>query len=379
MASTPQQLDLFVQPVVDIYAELEITMFDMIVKRLKTNVPVATDDVLKWQIDKMQQLHALDRDMIKKLAKASNVSSRKLYKVLRDAGFEELKQTDKWAKKLAKGGYELAEVTEPVTLIDKVVKSFYTQAIDVYNLINQTMLQQSKLMYQDILTQTTASVLSGFKTHEQALADTMNKFADKGIPALIDKAGKRWSTEAYVRNVTRTTVNNVFNHIEDERNKEYGIDLMRVTQHAGARPTCSIIQNTVISMLSVADTIAKYGNKYKSIYESELEYGKGNGVFGCNCAHKRIGFVEGINIAPDSSEKIDDKENKKTYDLRQTQRQLERDVRAAKRRLSAAETLGNDESISKAKKLINRRQKAVREFTKEHNLTRQYAREKIFD
>ncbi|MBC1913091.1 minor capsid protein [Listeria booriae] len=379
MASTPQQLDLFVQPLVDVYAELEIMLFDMIVRRLKSATPVTSDNVLMWQMDKMRQLHALDRDMIKKIATASNISTRKLYKVLRDAGFEELKQTDRWAQKLAKGGFELAAVTEPTTLIDRIVKTFYVQAMDNYNLINQTILLQSKLIYQDILNQTTASVLSGLKTHKEALADTMNQFADKGIPALIDKAGKRWSTETYIRNVTRTTVNNVFNHVEDERNKEYGIDLMRVSQHVGARPTCSIIQGTVISMLGIAETSEKYGNKYKSIFDPELEYGKGNGVFGCNCAHKKIGFVEGVNIAPKPSEKIDEAENARVRILRQTQRRLERDVRAAKRRLSAAETLGNDESIQKAKQLIRARQKAVREFTREHKLTRQYDREKIFD
>ncbi|KGL45408.1 hypothetical protein EP56_07575 [Listeriaceae bacterium FSL A5-0209] len=379
MAQTPAQLDLFVQPVIDIYAHLEMTLFDMIVKRVKTNTPVTSDNVLMWQMDRMRQLHALDRDMIKKIAAASGVTTRKLYKVLRDAGFEELKQTDRWAQQLAKGGFELAVTSEGSTLVDRIVKTLYDRAAENYNLINQTMLQQSKLIYQDILNETTSSVLTGLKTHKEALADTMNKFADQGIPALVDKGGKRWSTEAYVRTVTRSTVNSVYNHVEDERNKEYGIDLMRVSQHVGARPTCSIIQNTVICMLQVAETKAKYGDKYKSIYEPELKYGRGEGVFGCNCAHKRFGFVEGINIAPDPNEKVNQAENNRMYDLRQTQRKLERDVRAAKRRLSAAETLGNEESIQKAKKLIRDRQASVRAFTKEHKLTRQYDREKIFD
>lgn len=379
MAQTPAQLDLFVQPVIDIYAHLEMTLFDMIVKRVKTNTPVTSDNVLLWQMDRMRQLHALDRDMIKKIAAASGVTTRKLYKVLRDAGFEELKQTDRWAQKLAKGGFELAVTSEGSTLVDRIVKTLYDRAAENYNLINQTMLLQSKLIYQDILNETTSSVLTGLKTHKEALADTMNKFADQGIPALVDKGGKRWSTEAYVRTVTRSTVNSVYNHVEDERNKEYGIDLMRVSQHVGARPTCSIIQNTVICMLQVAETKAKYGDKYKSIYEPELKYGRGEGVFGCNCAHKKFGFVEGINIAPNPDEKINQAENNRVYELRKTQRKLERDVRAAKRRLSAAETLGNDESIQKAKKLIRERQASVRAFTKEHQLTRQYDREKIFD
>jgi len=62
-----------------------------------------------------------------------------------------------------------------------------------------------------------------------------SEWAQKGVPALIDKAGRQWSTEAYVGMVTRTMSNNIANEMQDERMNEYGVDLVEVSSHDGAR------------------------------------------------------------------------------------------------------------------------------------------------
>ncbi|CCQ21856.1 Structural protein [Listeria monocytogenes] len=168
------------------------------------------------------------------------------------------------------------------------MRSYFKLAQSNYNRVNQTMLSQARQIYSDIIHETTQSVLAGLKTHRQALAETVTKFAENGVPALVDKANKRWTPEAYVRTVTRTTVNSVYNSVEDERMNEYDVDLVRISQHVGARPTCSLVQGKVICLLSVEETKTKYGNKYMSIYSPELRYGYGDGVFGCNCRHHRL-------------------------------------------------------------------------------------------
>ncbi|EAG1376831.1 TPA_asm: minor capsid protein, partial [Listeria monocytogenes] len=53
MALTPRQLDLFVQPVVDVYTTLENELFTLIVRRLKTKKNISADNVLAWQIEKL--------------------------------------------------------------------------------------------------------------------------------------------------------------------------------------------------------------------------------------------------------------------------------------------------------------------------------------
>lgn len=378
MSLTPRQLDLFAQPIVDVYTGLENDLFTLIVKRLKTKKNIANDEILSWQIEKMNQVHALDQDMIKKVAKASGISAKKLFSVVKDAGYDDIKKMDNYFNKLVEAGAVLPVVSDGKAIIDRVMQTYFRLAQDNYNRIHQTMLSQARQIYSDIVHETTQSVLAGFKTHKEALADTVTKFAKNGVPALVDKANKKWTPEAYVRNVTRTTVNNVYNHIEDERMDEFGIDLVRMSQHIGARPTCAMVQGTVISMLSVEETRVKHGYKYRSIYDPELRYGYGDGVFGCNCRHHRYPFVEGINIKPDESERIDEEENKKVYVLTQKQRNMERDIRSAKRQLTAAEELGDQSAVTKAKQAVRSKQSVLRAFVKEHNLTRQYDREKIY-
>ncbi|EMK2594067.1 phage minor capsid protein [Bacillus cereus] len=378
MTLNPKQLDLFAQPIIDIYMALEAELFKLIVKRLVTKRNIDKDNVLKWQMEKMQELHVLDEAMIERISLASGISIKKLHQVLTDAGISNIQEMSTWIEELEKSGTILRTVSDSNNLIDRVISTYFNQAESAYNLINQTMLLSSKQIYTDILNETVASVLSGFKTHKQALAEVARKYAAHGVPALIDKAGKKWSTEAYVSVVTKSTVNNVYNHIEDERMQEYGIDLVRVSQHLGARHTCSLIQGRVISMLSVEETKAKYGTKYLSIYHSALKYGEGSGVFGCNCRHRRFPFIEGLNTALEREEMVNQVENKRIYDLTQEQRRLERRVRAAKRRLIFSESLGNEEMIQRDKQLVRDFQKAVREFVREHDLTRQYSREKVY-
>ncbi|EFR92318.1 protein gp4, partial [Listeria innocua FSL S4-378] len=71
-------------------------------------------------------------------------------------------------------------------------------------------------------------------------------------------------------------------------------------------------------------------------------------------------------------------ENKRVYMLSQQQRLMERDIRAAKRKLSTAEELGDELAVKKAKQAVRTKQSKLRAFVKTHNLTRQYSREKVY-
>lgn len=90
-------------------------------------------------------------------------------------------------------------VADGQTIVDKVMRSYFKLAQSNYNRVNQTMLSQARQIYSDIIHETTQSVLAGLKTHRQALAEAVTKFAENGVPALVDKANKRWTPEAYVR------------------------------------------------------------------------------------------------------------------------------------------------------------------------------------
>ncbi|MBN9978109.1 minor capsid protein, partial [Listeria monocytogenes] len=76
MALTPRQLVLFVQRVVYVYTTLENDLFTLIVRRLKSKKNISADNVLAWQIEKLNQVHGLDQQMIERISKAAGVSAK---------------------------------------------------------------------------------------------------------------------------------------------------------------------------------------------------------------------------------------------------------------------------------------------------------------
>lgn len=170
MALTPRQLDLFVQPIIDVYTNLENELFTLIVSRLKTKKNINSDNVLVWQIEKLNQVHALDQQMLNKISKASGVSAKKLFSIVKDAGYSDLKQVDNYFSKLAEAGAALPLVSDGQTIVDKVMRSYFKLAQSNYNRVNQTMLSQARQIYSDIIHETTQSVLAGLKTHRLDLS-----------------------------------------------------------------------------------------------------------------------------------------------------------------------------------------------------------------
>lgn len=203
------------------------------------------------------------------------------------------------------------------------------------------------------------------ETSAKALNKAAKQWADQGIPALVDKAGRHWSPDVYVRTVVEAAVNNTTNDVELARYKQYGA-LVKVSSHAGCRPSHLRFQDHVYSL--TGDT-----EKYPD-FESTTGYGTATGVGGIHCRHHALPYVEGEGYMKVPQMNAD--ENAAMYANKQTQRHLESNVRKAKRQQVAAEKLGEPADVENAKYLVARRQKAVRDFTREHGLTRRYDRER---
>src|SRR5690554_5379416 len=91
---TPHNLDLFTQPVADIYQALENEIFLKVAKRLKTNKEHGKDYVLQWQIEKMQELRMLNQETIKALSKATGLAEKEITQAIRDVGYKTIASVD---------------------------------------------------------------------------------------------------------------------------------------------------------------------------------------------------------------------------------------------------------------------------------------------
>jgi len=325
---------------------------------LKTSKDISADTVFEWQIDKMNQLRLINEDTIKALSQATGLAEKEIRKAIHDTGIITIESVDK----------ELKDIYPPLPIpshIDNILESFVNQTFrEIDNFVNQTLITTNygegtvTRMYRKIVEETTGKVLSGITTTNKAIAETVIRWADKGIEtAFIDRGGHVWSLERYAETVIRSTVNRTYNELRMSRMADYGVDLVLVSSLPDPREICSHIQGKVASMKRPEEN----DSKYPSIYE--FGYGEPDGIRGINCRHMFFPFVEGV--MENNQRQYSSEEMEKNRELRQKQRYYERQVRKAKRSLMLAEEIGDEETIQKYKQLVKKRQAEVREFVKE--------------
>lgn len=366
---TPEQIDQMSHPIIEIYSQLETDLFNAIVNRLKTESAdeITKDNVLKWQMEKLMHFNDLNKDTIKLLSQLSGKTVKSLNELVQNAGIQGVKPMDDWLIGLvADGIVQEAPELERDERIVNTLKTFQKQAISDMNMVNGTILQNVGQVYRDIIAKTTASVMAGTKSFQQALLDTSNQWVDKGLPALVDNAGRKWSIEGYVPMVVKSTANNVANQTQFDRMDSYGIDLVEISSHLGARPLCAPYQGRIF------DRNGK-SKKYPALDSTSM--GKPAGLFGINCHHHPYPYIEGVSNK--TYNPYPTQENAEQYQTFQQQRSLERDIRKAKRKLNVAQKLGNEQQIAIAKQKVRDKHAQMRTFIEENNVTRRRNREQL--
>lgn len=353
--------------ILEVYLSIEAEIFENIAKyfqKPKTNIE---EDVTAWQIEALSMLGKLSQENLIIVAKKSGVALDTLIELLELAGYSAVSEIDTDLQTALMAGQLIQPVSATAsTALTAILNTYAQQAKDLLNLVNTTMLAQSKQIYTTIINNTVGKVLAGVSTPQKALAETAAEWAKHGIPALIDKAGKKWSVEGYVNTVIRSTTNNVANDMQLERFKEYGVDLIEVSSHIDARPKCRICQGKIYSLS---------GKSKKYPAWSTSTYGEPDGLLGINCRHKIYAYIEGKSrktYDPYPEYQVD-----KAYKESQQQRKFERNIRNAKKELKMYEALGDEQQIKSAKAKVRKRQVQMRHFIEESGRTRRYNREQI--
>lgn len=364
-----QQLSIFV---VDIYNAIEEELLLNMARILKNDTELLltaenAEQYQHWRMVQLNKLGVLNKQQLNTIARHSGKTAEEVKTMLQNAGSAAIDQHESIYTKAVKLG--LLKVAPPINTsaaLISILNAYERQALDVFNLVNTTMLNQAQQVYLDVLNQTVGKVLGGVITPQQALRQTVSKWSQKGIPAFIDKAGRKWSTEAYVNLVCRSTSNNVANEMQDERAKEYNCDLVETSSHLSARPGCAPYQGKIYSMS---------GKSKKYPAWSTTTYGEASGLLGCNCRHYKIPFIEGM--SKQTFKPYDYAENDKAYQESQQQRSLERQIKKAKREVKMLEAIGDKEGVKLAKNKVSQRQANMRDFISATGRKRQPNREQI--
>lgn len=362
---------------VDIYSKLEQDIYARIIQTLKTTNfdTVDSQNVLRWQVEQLSKMGVLNKQVVDLVAKYAGQSKQSIEQLVHDNGLQIVDEVD---ATLSQQLHKKVAVDDD---IKDTLSSIQNQTWrDLDNTVNQSLLSTNygengaMRAYQNIIKQTTMETTVGLKTYEKAFKDAVYRMVDGGIKSkLVDKGGHNWSIEGYARTVIQTTAHRTFNNLRLKRMQDYGTTLAVMSSHPAAREACAPIQGQVVNLTEPgSDT---YNAKYDSIYNHG--YGTPAGTQGINCSHTLYPFIEGVNT--NNQPQYDPEEAKANGDIQAKQRGYERAIRQTKKKLAAAEELGDKEGVARYKSLLGNQRANIRSLVKEHDfLHRDYSREKIF-
>lgn len=350
--------------VTDRLEETEQELLATVVQQAKPDDDVTPENVREWQVRKQGEASRLQRKNARAAAIGLKKAGRELGLVIDEVISETAKRQDELVAEIMPGVMvEVPDFTPALMALSQVQRS---EALGTLTLIVNTMLHQSQQIYADILAQIVQMVIDRKLTPQQALVEVAAQWAERGIPAMIDRAGRRWSVEAYVNMFVRTTVKSVATATQFARMDDYGLDLIEVSSHAGARPLCAPYQGRIYS---------RSGNHPVYPPFSSTSYGEPAGLLGINCGHQIYPYVEGVSRR--RFQPYAEAENDRIYRESQQQRYLERQIRKAKRELAVMKAIGDEGGIRKATEKVRARQAVMREFIAQTGRTRRYDRERV--
>lgn len=370
-----------------IYQDLEEQIMANIIRHCRDyDQPIASD---VWLLRKLAEIGKLNKENIKLIAKYARFSQTAMERMLNVAAEEAIQEMEPAMQYAVRRGL-LPEAVPPKKSqnIKQVLVTMREQATDTLNLCNTTMLYKARDVYKrfvqnvaskaqeienkpeflSILNKNTTAAVAGVESRQQAMRKCIQEFNDRGIPAFVDKRGREWTPEAYIGMAMRSTSNTMAAEAQMARADDYGIDLVEVDSHSGARPKCARDQGKVFDRSNRSD---KYPHWNTS------SYGEPDGLLGINCGHHIYPYIEGVSIRRHfSTEDMD--ENDKFYKEIQKQRTLERAVRKQKRECMLYDQIGDEESFQQAAVKLKSKEAKLKAYVDSNpNLHRRKDREQV--
>ena len=368
-----EQLMLDASQVADIYHQLTLDLFDQVIDRIKERGSASLDDnPYIWQLEKMNEMGLLNEDNLKLISDRSGIAEEQLRYVIQNEGYQIYKNTKQQLLEATGGDFV------DNSLIQTNLAAYVNQTMgDINNLINTTLPKSVREVYQSIIEEATAKVVTGLATSDKAISDTVMKWAQKGFYGFTDSQGKHWKADTYARQVIKSTAWRVYREVRMAPAEELGIDTYYYSKKSTAREMCAPLQHQIVTT-GVART--EKGERILAL--SDYGYGSAGGCLGINCTHEITPFVVGANYKPDLPDNLKDLTPEQAIEnanVQAKQRAIERSIRQSKEFLHVAEKLGDQELIDKYKSRVRVQQGAMRDYLRQHPfLHRDYAREKYY-
>lgn len=389
---TPQFLMDVSDPVADVYRHIEDEILLNIAKYFKGGTPEQSAS-FTWQTRKLSMLGKLKRENAAIIAKYLGDENGLTRVAIEQVLLRTLKNIEPELAEAARAGFLRDASQSTDESIKRQVEAYAQQTLERQNMVNTSMLNSSLDQYrlfvsntaryerqlaaaQESLNKRTGEVITGVSTYREAVRKSIKDMLKNGLTGFTDRAGRNWTPEAYVAMDIRTTVHNASVEASFSRCDDYGLSLIEVSSHAGARPRCAPYQGRIYDRNNGSGYVEDLdGKKISYSPWSSTSYGEAAGLLGINCGHQVYPFIPGM--SKQTFKPVAKAENDKAYEESQKQRYLERSIRAAKREAAVMKAAGDDEAAKEATQRVKARQAAMREFIEETGRTRRRDREQV--
>lgn len=379
------------------YIDLETMLMQNIARHIQDYGQAIDSD--KWLLQKLAEIGKLNKENMKTIAQMAGVSQSAAERMLQEAMEDAVSATDPGFQYLVRQGLadDAVDAGKSKT-VKQVMRSLRQQAKDTLNICNTTMLYKArdaftglvrsivrdaeeiaeKQSFLDILGKHATAATIGAESRQRAVRKCIREFNEKGIPAFVDKAGREWTPEAYVNMAMRNTARQTAEEVQTARCKDFGVNLISIDSHSGARPKCAKDQGKIFDLNNKSGYTEDLKGKRIRYYPwKDSSYGEPDGILGINCGHHKWPFIPGVNIHRYFP--TDDLDaNNKLYKETQVQRALERDVRKQKRECMLFDELGAKDAFKEASVKLKQKEAKLKYYvdSKDH-LHRRRDREQV--
>lgn len=340
-------------------------------------------DASKWKIRKLSELGKLNQKNIETISSYIEDEKALAELTVKTAAVSAMNGVEKGFRKMVINGLvtEAADGSMEKTM-EATVKTLFKQAKSELNIVNTTMLYKAKdaagkvirnaaelankQEYLDMLGKAAGKTVTGTEAMTTAVSKCLKEMAEKGLPGFVDSAGREWTPEAYVNMCVRATAKNTATKAVFDRMEDYGLHIVEISSHNGARPKCAKDQGKLFDLKNGSGYVEDgKGNMVRYYPWSSSSYGQPDGILGIHCGHDAYPFTPGASVQRFFP--YDEEENDKLYKAVQKQRELERKVRASKRACSALKD-GDPEMFKKASVQLKQRSQALKDYCAANDL-----------
>ena len=280
----------------------------------------------EWQAWVLEQAGGNLDEIQKALAKSTGKSQQEIAKIFKDSGIQ-----------AAKADAEAAAVTfsglSPGMMA--IITDAYERTVGEISNITRTTAGATNQAFIDICDAAYWKVRTGAQSYTAAMLEGV-KALGQVQPIVRYPSGHKDTLEVAVLRCIRTGVAQSSGNMTIQQCKDMGWNHVLVSQHLGAR-------------VSDADPIADHAGWQGKVYcidgkDAQFDnlldatgYPENPlGLCGYNCRHSFTPFLPGV--SRNNNKPIDTEANRRAYELSQTQRALERRIRAQKRKCTALHT-----------------------------------------